>query len=271
MLDMLELLVVQDTARTLAQFKGEKCRVGMKPLLSFSGTLFESPTPNAYTLAKSMFVDFFKGGEASTVDVEGLQYLVSFAVGEEDEAAMAGGVEGQKPQIHMRVWRIITKRSGQRLPRVEVEEMGPRIDFRVGRIREADDDMMKAALKKAKGTEVCLVFHAQVLLVYSDRQYGTEDMLTLESFQARPKKNVETDVVGDKIGRIHLGRQDLGELQTRKMKGLKRGRDTDVEDEEDPEADELTVVSDEEDEDEEEVIVDGDSEDDAGPKRQRLA
>jgi len=32
--------------------------------------------------------------------------------------------------------------------------------------------------------------------------------------------------VGDKIGRIHLGRQDLSELQTRKMKGLKRGRDT---------------------------------------------
>ena len=38
-------------------------------------------------------------------------------------------------------------------------------------------------------------------------------------------------MVGDKIGRIYLGRQDLDELQTRKMKGLKRGRDTDVEDE----------------------------------------
>lgn len=35
--------------------------------------------------------------------------------------------------------------------------------------------------------------------------------------------------MGDKIGRIHLGRQDLSELQTRKMKGLKRGRDTDAE------------------------------------------
>ena len=34
--------------------------------------------------------------------------------------------------------------------------------------------------------------------------------------------------MGDKIGRIHLGKQDLGELQTRKMKGLKRGRDIDT-------------------------------------------
>ena len=31
--------------------------------------------------------------------------------------------------------------------------------------------------------------------------------------------------MGDKMGRIHLGRQDLDELQTRKMKGLKRSRD----------------------------------------------
>ena len=30
------------------------------------------------------------------------------------------------------------------------------------------------------------------------------------------------DTMGDKIGRVHLGRQDLGGLQTRKMKGLKR-------------------------------------------------
>ena len=47
--------------------------------------------------------------------------------------------------------------------------------------------------------------------------------------QAKQKKNVETDAVGDKIGRIHLGRQDLNELQTRKMKGLKRGRAIDAE------------------------------------------
>jgi hypothetical protein len=33
---------------------------------------------------------------------------------------------------------------------------------------------------------------------------------------------VEIDIVGDKLGRIHVGVQDLGKLQTRKMKGLKR-------------------------------------------------
>lgn len=146
-LDMMELYVVQDTARTLIQFKGEKCRIGVKPLLSFSGMCFESPVPNQYTLAKSIFVDFFRGGETRTIVVEGLQLMISFFAGED-------GQEGQSAQIHMRCWKIITKRSGQRMPIVEVEEIGPRIDFKIGRIKEADETLRKEAMKKAKGTEV---------------------------------------------------------------------------------------------------------------------
>lgn len=224
MLDMLEVCVVQDTARTLKQFKGEKCKIGVKPLLSFSGAQFESPVSNWYTLAKSIFVDFFRGGETTTVDVEGLQLLISFFAGEDGEG-------GQKAQIHMRCWRIITKRSGQKVPRVEVEEMGPRIDFRMGRIREADAGVWKEAMKKAKGTDVSFTFHF------------LEGISADSVSQAKVKKNVETDIMGDKIGRIHLGRQDLSELQTRKMKGLKRNRQL----EEAEEENEVDMVSEDED------------------------
>lgn len=195
MLDMLELLVVPETMRTLAQFKGAKTAVGVKPLLSFSGGGFESPVPNEYTLAKSVFVDFFRGVETREVDVEGMQLLISFMAGEEGE-----GVGGKV--LHMRVYRLVTRRSGQRVPRVEVEEIGPRCDFRIGRVRVAEEGMWKEAMRRGRGVE------------------------------ARARKNVETDVVGDKVGRIHLGRQDLGELQTRKMKGLKRGRENDKQEEE---------------------------------------
>lgn len=146
-LDMLELHVVQETARTLQQFKGEKCKIGVKPLLSFSGAQFDSPVSNQYTLAKSMFVDFFRGGETQTIDVEGLQLLISFFAAENSE-------NGQPAKIQMRCWRIVSKRSGQKVPRVEVEEMGPRIDFRVGRTREADRGVWKEAMRKAKGSEV---------------------------------------------------------------------------------------------------------------------
>lgn len=192
---MLELYLDPESFKTLAQFKNKKCAVGLKPMLVFAGTPFESPIPNEYTLAKSFFTDFFKGEPADKVDVEGLQYIVSISVGDL--------VDGEdKPKIHLRVYLIKTKRSGQRLPRVEVEEMGPRMDFRVGRMKEADESVMKEALRKARTSA------------------------------ERPKKNISTDIVGDKIGRIHLGKQDLKELQTRKMKGLKRSRDVaDSEDE----------------------------------------
>ncbi|OBW65678.1 MAG: Uncharacterized protein AUREO_042560 [Aureobasidium pullulans] len=191
-LEMLELHVDVDTFRTISQFKSAKARVGLKPLVSFSGTAFDSPVANTYTMAKSLLLDFFKGEDTNNVDVEGLQYMVHISVAEEEDAQPA-------PKIQLRTYMISTKKSGQSLPRVEVEEMGPRIDFRIGRVKEADHDMMKDAMKKPKGLE------------------------------ARSKKNIETDIIGDKVGRIHLGKQDLNDMQTRKMKGLKRNRDDDTE------------------------------------------
>jgi ribosome production factor 2 len=186
---MLELHLDAESFRTLAQFKNKKCAVGLKPMLLFAGTPFESPVPNEYTMAKSFFIDFFKGEPADKVDVEGLQYIVSISARDTVDG------EEAKPMIHLRVYLIKTKRSGQKLPRVEVEEMGPRMDFRVGRMREADESVLKEAMRKARTSE------------------------------ERPKKNIQTDIVGDKVGRIHLGRQDLKDLQTRKMKGLKRRKD----------------------------------------------
>jgi ribosome production factor 2 len=207
-LDMMELHIDPESFRMLSQFKNKKCAVGLKPLLLFSGTPFESPVSDEYTMAKSFFVDFFKGEPADKVDVEGLQYMVSISARDTVDG------EEAKPAIHLRVYLIKTKKSGQKLPRVEVEEMGPRIDFRVGRIREPDEAVLKEAMRKARTS------------------------------QERPKKNISTDIVGDKIGRIHLGKQDLKELQTRKMKGLKRSRD--VADSDGEGVDEDEAISDDE-------------------------
>ncbi|OTA59297.1 Brix-domain-containing protein [Hypoxylon sp. EC38] len=187
-LDMLELHLDPESYRRISQFKGRKFAIGLRPMMLFSGTAFESPVANEYTMAKSMLIDLFKGDTSSDkIDVEGLQYIVSVSADEPVGDAV-------KPAIHLRVYLISTKRSGQRLPRVEVEEMGPRMDFRVGRMQEPEEAVLKEAMKQPK--------------------VGEE----------KTKKNVTTDTLGDKIGRIHLGRQDLSELQTRKMKGLKRSR-----------------------------------------------
>merc|ERR1712166_251419 len=51
------------------------------------------------------------------------------------------------------------------------------------------------------------------------------------------EKNVSTNVFGETMGQLHMEKQDLNKLQTRKMKGLKRGRADDAEDAEDAEDD----------------------------------
>ncbi|KAF1986116.1 Brix-domain-containing protein [Aulographum hederae CBS 113979] len=192
-LDMIELHIDGDSFRSLHQFKNSKPQVGMKPMMAFSGSLFESPTPNAYTLAKSLLLDLFRGQEISDVEVTGLQYIIQVSAEEESDVQ-------PKPRIHLRVYRIITKSSGQKLPRVELDEIGPRIDFSVGRIREADESVMKEALKRPRQLE------------------------------PKTKKNIDMDLMGDKVGRIHVGKQDIDNMQTRKMKGLKRSRGEEDED-----------------------------------------
>jgi ribosome production factor 2 len=192
-LDMLELYINPDTFRTLQQFKNKKPSIGLKPLIAFHGTVFEDPNQTKYTLAKSLLVDFFKGQDATEIDVEGLQYLISISAQEPTDAQ-------PNPEIKLRFYLIRTKRSGQKLPRVEVEEMGPRMDLTLGREQFPDPDMLKAALKKPKGVE------------------------------PRTKKNIDTDIMGDKTGKIHVGKQDLSTMQTRKMKGLKRSREDRMED-----------------------------------------
>lgn len=183
-LDMVEMGINPDTFRPMAAFKTAKPGVGMKPLLGFSGAVFDE-AESPYANVKSMLLDFFRGETVQAVNVEGLQYMVHISAAEKTDAEPA-------PPVHLRVYLIKTLKSGQKLPRVEVEEMGPRVDFQIRRMREADADMMKEALKKPK------------------------------ALQEKTKKNVQTDIIGDKVGRIHTGKQDFDKMQSRKMKGLKK-------------------------------------------------
>ncbi|XP_071954924.1 ribosome production factor 2 homolog [Antedon mediterranea] len=96
-------------------------------------------------------------------------------------------------KISMRGYRTILKKSGCKTPRVELEEIGPSLDLIFRRTKLASDDLFKRASKQPK------------------------------ALKAKKKKNINVDVFGTTHGRIHMQKQDMGNLQTRKMKGLKRG------------------------------------------------
>ncbi|XP_063773210.1 ribosome production factor 2 homolog isoform X2 [Pseudophryne corroboree] len=95
-------------------------------------------------------------------------------------------------KVFMRSYKVLMKKSGCRTPRIELEEMGPSFDFVMRRTHLASDDLYKLSLKRPK------------------------------ALQAKKKKNISHNTFGTKYGRIHMQKQDLGKLQTRKVKALKK-------------------------------------------------
>lgn len=70
--------------------------------------------------------------------------------------------------------------------------LGPRVSFAVRRKKLASEDLMKQACRKPKELKVT------------------------------KKKNISVDKLGSKHGLVHMGKQDINKIQTRKMKGLKK-------------------------------------------------
>lgn len=95
-------------------------------------------------------------------------------------------------KIHMRSYKIHLKKSGQRTPRIELSEIGPSMDLEVRRAKIASEDLYKMSRKQPK--------------------------------QLKPikKKNISSDELGNTHGRIHVGKQGIDKIQTRKVKALKK-------------------------------------------------
>jgi ribosome production factor 2 len=186
-----------------------KCTPGHRPLLHFASDLF-SAHPTLEQL-RSAFFSLFVTPSAEPVHLAGLEHVISIALGPAPEgvALSAETPATQLPPVHVRVYTLSLKRSGTRVPTVALVPMGPALDMRIRRARAADPELMKLALRRPK--------------------LGKKDVA---AGLGKRKKNIEVDELGDLRGRVHVARQDLGKLQTRKMKGLKKGfsgDDTDVE------------------------------------------
>ncbi|KAL7746482.1 rRNA-binding ribosome biosynthesis protein rpf2 [Sorochytrium milnesiophthora] len=182
-LDMYELAV--ESFVSLHAIPTAKCAVGLKPAMCFHGDWESS---QQLQRIQNFFLDFFQGERITSQNLGGLEYMISLTCAE--------------GRIYLRVYTIHLKKSGQRQPRIELVEMGPRIDFTVSRTQEAPSDLWKRAITQPKEIKPSKV------------------------------KNVTTDVFGDKFGRVHVGQQDLDKIQTRKMKGLRKGGKSAADDEE---------------------------------------
>lgn len=98
--------------------------------------------------------------------------------------------------IMFRQYSVSLKRStGSSLPDPELLEVGPHFDLCFRRSQLPPEALMKDAMKKPRDPAV-----------------------------VPKKKNVSRDELGDKVGRVHVGRQDLSSLALARMKGLGKKR-----------------------------------------------
>ncbi|KAF5284081.1 hypothetical protein FQA39_LY17130 [Lamprigera yunnana] len=175
LLDMVELGI--NAFEGLVDFLGPKIVLGGKSLLIFNGPSWEEN--DALKHLKSIFVDFFHREYIEGIRLQGIEHTLSFTATEEGN-------------ILLRSYKVLFKKSGCRTPRIELEEMGPRIDFTLRRSKLPSEDLMKKACKKPSVLKVT------------------------------KKKNVSRDGLGTLNARLHVGKQNIQNIQTRKMKGLKR-------------------------------------------------
>jgi ribosome production factor 2 len=182
-------------------------------MLHFASELFD--THPRFIQLKSLLMDLFNGEVIDSIYLSGLEHVFSITVAPSSEKLASvsdAETEGPLPTVHIRGYTVKLLASGQRVPRVELVPTGPSLDLSLRRHRPADPELWKAAMRRPK-------------LKKQDVEKGL----------GKKRKNVEVDEMGDLRGRVHVAKQDLAKLQTRKMKGLKSAPGEDESEEEDEE------------------------------------
>uniref|UniRef100_A0A8R1XNX8 Ribosome production factor 2 homolog n=1 Tax=Onchocerca volvulus TaxID=6282 RepID=A0A8R1XNX8_ONCVO len=172
-LDMVELQI--ENFVKSADFHSAKVPFGCKPCIVLQGTEFEKD--ESMKRIGNLMVDWFRGAVIENIRLQGLELVISLTALER--------------KIYLRVYRTCLKKSTGTSPRVELVEIGPRIDFAVHRNKFASESLFREAMKQPK----------QIL--------------------AKKRKNTSTDVFGTELGRVHVGKQNIDSMQTKKMKALR--------------------------------------------------
>jgi ribosome production factor 2 len=188
LLDMIELSVIDYVSMALFKEASAELHTATKPLIVFQGPFFDSENG---IRVKSILLDTLRGVSVKDLALEGVQRAIVLTAME----------EGSATKLLFRQYKLDLKRTGTKLPFVDLAEIGPSFDMVVKREHIADHTMWKLATAKPKGSNQSKV----------ERDQDDDDG---PSKKKNSNKNISTDSLGNKIGRVHLGRQDLTKLYT---------------------------------------------------------
>jgi len=189
-LDMLELGIIN--YKPTEDFNQKVLpMLGSKPCITVMGSLFQND--EKYSLAANLLIDFFRGQVTNNINLKGLEHVISLSASD-------------KGIIQLRHYAIIMKKSGTRIPIVELEEIGPSLDLIWRRHQFGADILRKDAMQLPK-------------ILRSNKQ-----------------KNVSRNTFKDKVGTVHVSSQEVDRIhdKVKKPKALRKRKSILYDDESQP-------------------------------------
>lgn len=107
LLDMVELHI--ESYKGLMDFAGSKMTLGIKPCLIFNGPQWDEL--DDLKMLRSILIDFFHREPIESIRLQGVEHTISFNV-------------TPTGHICLRSYKVLLKKSGLSIPRVELEEIG---------------------------------------------------------------------------------------------------------------------------------------------------
>lgn len=208
-LDMVEFGVVD--YEPMQSCKGASFQLGNKPMMCFLGSHFQ--TNVEVQRVQNMLLDFFRGKEVKTVNLAGLDRLIAITAQPPKKEVDPNSAAGFK--FLFRQYAVVYKKSasGGTLPSVELNSVGPSVDFILRRTKLADVDNYRRA---------CVIPKQIANVGKHGKNLSKDDMLNLR-------------------GQIHVGETDLSQLALRKFKATKVAKKRKWEDKQDAKAHDVQV------------------------------
>ncbi|KAH8049184.1 hypothetical protein JL722_11977 [Aureococcus anophagefferens] len=150
---------------------------------------------------KNFLCDLLRGADVDDVNLAGLDHVL--AVGIRRCASTGARLVDVAPH------RLRLTKSGTTVPAANLDPSGPPLVLELRRDHKPSLELWKVALKQPK------------------------------ELKPKKKKNIKTTDLGDTVGRIHLGKQNTAEIQTRKVKALKQRHDDDDDGDDDDDDDDM--------------------------------
>lgn len=194
-LDMIELAVLR--FKSLSDYGGAvpKKRIGTKPLLLFCGDVWQQD--DTLRRLQNMLIDFYRGQVVDKLIVTGLDHLITFTAAMPTTTTTTMNDSNNttaSPLIHQRTYfmKLVRNPKGGSVPVPTLQACGPDLDFQVRRTQWPSPELAKASLRQPTAS------------------------------RPKKRKNLSTNVFGERLGRLHLTKQDVAKMGGRKAKALRR-------------------------------------------------